>query len=60
MHLVSWVVAVALSGDAEADALVPFHEGRNGGPRHMLWHSAPGTLMCLHIELTRIYFIENI
>ena len=39
IHLVNWAGMVALSRDAEGDALLdPFFEGRNGSPRHMMWH----------------------
>ena len=44
----------------EVDTLITtHHEEGNGSPRHTLWHSPPGTLMCPLIESTRICFIPN-
>ena len=37
----------------------PFYEGRNGSPRHTLWHSPPGTSMCPCIKQARILLLKK-
>ena len=51
MHLVTRVKVVTLHGMPKWMLWLPLHhEEGNGGSRHTLWHSLPGTLPCLALS----------